>query len=126
MEYGAFRVLLTGDAERGALGHFVALGVPTVSVLKAFHHGALNGVSPGWVQATKPRVVVVSVGADNSYGHPDPMALRYYGLYAEATYRTDRDGGILVSGRRDGSFDVTTWDAAGNPVTRTFPAPEAR
>jgi len=67
---------------------------------------------------------VISVGADNPYGHPDPIALRYYDLYADAIYRTDRDGSIVVSGRRDGSFDVTTWDAAGHSVTRTFPAPE--
>jgi beta-lactamase superfamily II metal-dependent hydrolase len=126
VEYGAFRMLLTGDAEREELGYFLRLGVPTVAVLKAGHHGALNGVTPGWVQATKPRVVVVSVGAGNSYGHPDPMALRYYGRYAEAIYRTDRDGEIRIDGRRDGSFDVTTWVEGGNPVTRTYPPPEAR
>jgi beta-lactamase superfamily II metal-dependent hydrolase len=121
LEYGAFRALLVGDAEQDALNHFLRLGVPTVSVLKASHHGARNGVTPGWVQATKPRIVVISVGARNAYGHPDPYALRYYGLYAEAIYRTDRDGGIVVSGRRDGSFTVTTRDEAGNPVTLTFP-----
>jgi len=126
VEYGAFRVLLTGDAERGALGYFAARGVPTVSVLQASHHGGLDGVSPGWVQATKPRVVVVPVGADNAYGHPDPMALRYFDLYAEAIYRTDRDGSVLVSGRPDGSFGVTTWAANGDAVTRTFPPLEAR
>lgn len=126
VEYGAFRALLVGDAEQDALNHFLRLGVPTVSVMKASHHGARNGVTPGWVQATKPRVVVISVGAGNTYGHPDPYALQYYGVYAEAIYRTDRDGGVLVTGRQDGSFDVTTWDAAGRPVTDTFPAPEVR
>jgi beta-lactamase superfamily II metal-dependent hydrolase len=126
VEFGAFRMLLTGDAEREELGYFLSLGVPTVAVLKAGHHGALNAVTPGWVQATKPRVVVVSVGAGNAYGHPDPMAMRYYVRYAEAVYRTDRDREIRVTGRQDGSFDVTTWDEAGEPLTRTFPAVEAR
>jgi competence protein ComEC len=122
LEYGAFRVLLTGDAEREALGHFLRLGIPPVAVLKASHHGALDGISPGWVQATQPRAVVISVGAGNPYGHPDPMALRYFGLYAEEVFRTDRDGTVLVTGRRDGSFDVTTRDASGTPVVRRFPA----
>lgn len=126
LEYGAFRVVLTGDAEREELAHFLRIGVPTVSVLKASHHGALNGVSPGWVQATQPRAVVVSVGAGNAYGHPDPMALRYFSLYAEVIFRTDLDGSILVSGRRDGSFSVTVWDRTGAPHTRNFPAPEAQ
>jgi beta-lactamase superfamily II metal-dependent hydrolase len=123
VEYGAFRALLVGDAEQDALSHWLRLGVPTVAVLKASHHGARNGVTPGWVQATKPRVVVISVGAGNPYGHPDPYALRYYGVYAEAIYRTDRDGEILVTGRQDGSFDVTTWDAAGTPTTRGYARP---
>jgi beta-lactamase superfamily II metal-dependent hydrolase len=123
VEYGAFRALLAGDAEQDALNHWLRLGVPTVAVLKASHHGARNGVTPGWVQATKPRVVVISVGAGNPYGHPDPYALRYYGVYAEAIYRTDRDGEILVTGRQDGSFDVTTWDAAGTPTTRGYARP---
>lgn len=122
LEYGAFRVLLTGDAERAALGHFLRLGVPAVTVLKASHHGALDGVSPGWVQATKPRVVVISVGAGNPYGHPDLMALRYFGLYADEVFRTDRDGTVLVTGRRDGSFDVTTRDESGTAVLRRFAA----
>jgi len=126
VEYGAFRVLLIGDAEQDELNYFLRLGVPTVSVMKASHHGARNGVTPGWVQATRPRVVVISVGANNSYGHPDPYTLRYYGVTAGVIYRTDQDGEILISGRRDGSFDVTTWDEDGNPVTRTFPPPEAR
>ena len=86
----------------------------------------LTWVTPGWVQATRPRVVVISVGAGNSYGPPSPTALRYYDRYAEAIFRTDRDGTVLVAGRRDGSFDVTTRDSAGNAVTRTFAAPEAR
>jgi len=126
LAYGAFRVLLVGDAEYDELNYFLRIGVPTVSVLKASHHGARNGVTPGWVQATKPRVVVISVGADNSYGHPDPMAMRYYGLSAEAMFRTDRDGDIVVTGRRDGSFDVAIRDGAGNAVTHSFPAPEVR
>jgi beta-lactamase superfamily II metal-dependent hydrolase len=72
------------------------------------------------VQATRPRVVVISVGARNSYGHPDPMALRYYGVYAEAVYRTDQHGDVLVEGRRDGSFSVMYRDELGNQSTRTF------
>ena len=126
LEYGSFRALLVGDAEQDELRHFVALGVPRIAVLKASHHGARNGVSPGWVQATQPRIVIISVGADNPYGHPSPMAVRYYARYAESIFRTDRQGDILVEGRRDGSFTVTYAGADGEPVSRTYPPPEAR
>ena len=125
LEYGNFRSLLVGDAEQDELRHFVQLGVPRVSVLKAAHHGARNGVSPAWVHATQPRVVVISVGAHNPYGHPSPVALRYYGRYADAVYRTDQQGAILVTGRRDGSFSVTYRAPDGARATRHFPAREA-
>jgi hypothetical protein len=50
--------------------------------------------------------------------------MRYYGLYAEAIYRTDQHGDVLVEGRRDGSFTVTHWDQRGNTIGRTFSPPE--
>jgi competence protein ComEC len=124
LEYGNFRALLVGDAEQDELRHFVRLGVPRVSVLKAAHHGARNGVSPAWVQATQPRVVVISVGAHNPYGHPSPVALRYYGRYADAIYRTDLQGGLLVTAWRDGSFSVTYRASNGTRASRRFPPPE--
>jgi len=125
LAYGDFRALLVGDAEQDELRYFVQLGVPRVSVLKAAHHGARNGVSPGWVQATRPRIVVISVGAHNPYGHPSPLALRYYGRYAEVIYRTDQQGDILVTGRRDGSFSVTYHAPDGTRASRVFAPPEA-
>jgi competence protein ComEC len=120
LEFGEFRALFVGDAEQDELRYFTQLGVPRVAVLKASHHGARNGVSPGWLQATRPGVVVISVGAHNTYGHPNPIALRYYARYARAIYRTDLDGDILVEGRRDGSFTVTYRGPDGAPATRRF------
>jgi competence protein ComEC len=125
LEYGRFRALLIGDAEQDELRYFLTLGVPHVAVLKAAHHGARNGVSPGWLQATQPRVVVISVGAHNPYGHPSRTALRYYGRYAQSIYRTDLQGRIVVAGRQDGSFTVTYRGADRRPTSRTFPPPEA-
>jgi competence protein ComEC len=108
LEFGEFRAFFPGDAEVAELGHFVALGVPQVTVLKASHHGARNGVSPGWIAATRPAVVVISVGARNTYGHPDPWAVRYYGSHETPVYRTDIHGRIVIRGARDGTHEVTT------------------
>jgi beta-lactamase superfamily II metal-dependent hydrolase len=120
-EHGGFRALFVGDAEQPELNHFLGVGVPRIAVLKASHHGARNGLTPGWVYATRPRVVVISVGR-NSYGHPDPTALRYYEAYAEAIYRTDQHGTVMVEGRRDGSFEVTHRDRHGVEHTMSFAA----
>jgi competence protein ComEC len=98
IERGKFRALLTGDSEAEELNAWMAAGViPDVDVLKAAHHGSRNGVTPGWLQVTKPEVVVISVGANNTYGHPDPWALRYYGANKRTVYRTDQDGTVIVS-----------------------------
>jgi beta-lactamase superfamily II metal-dependent hydrolase len=108
VEYGEFKVLLTGDSEVGELQYFLLMGVPDVTVLKAAHHGSRNGVTPAWLSATKPEVVVVSVGHGNTYGHPHEWALRYYETVAEQVFRTDIDGEVVVFGDRDGSYSVQT------------------
>ncbi|MEO8450409.1 MAG: MBL fold metallo-hydrolase [Gemmatimonadota bacterium] len=109
IERGGFRALLTGDSELEELSGWMKAGViPDVDVLKAAHHGARNGVTPGWLDRTKPEVVVVSVGANNTYGHPDPWAMRYYELHRRKVYRTDRDGTVTVRVERDGQYRVET------------------
>jgi beta-lactamase superfamily II metal-dependent hydrolase len=111
VEFGSFRALLTGDSEIEALAHFVRIGVPQVTVLKAAHHGSRNGVTPAWLAATKPRVVVISCGRENPYGHPHAWALRYYEGSGAEVYRTDRDGTITVLADGEGTYEVLTTTA---------------
>jgi len=114
VEYGEFKVLLTGDSEIDEINHFLQVGVPDVTVLKAAHHGSRNGVSPAWLSATKHEVVVISTGLNNQYGHPDPWALRYYEAVASEVYRTDWHGEVTVYGQRNGSYAVSIAQAAGS------------
>ena len=108
VEYGSFRALLTGDSAGEGLSHFLQLGVPDVDVLKAAHHGARDGVTPAWLAATKPEVVVISCGRGNPYGYPDPWALRDYEIAAAQVYRTDSDGEVIVVVRAEGGYAVIT------------------
>ncbi len=108
LEFGQFKALFTGDSEYEELQYFLSLGMPQVTLMKAAHHGARNGIIPGWAEATKPEIVVVSVGRNNSYGHPDQWVLQYYGHYAKAIYRTDMDGTVRVIGYKDGTWRVET------------------
>jgi competence protein ComEC len=86
----------------------MTLGVPRVTVLKAAHHGSRDAVTPAWLSATRPAVVVISCGRDNTYGHPDPWALRYYESVARQVYRTDLDGQVTIVAGDDGTYEVTT------------------
>ncbi|MFN0181513.1 MAG: ComEC/Rec2 family competence protein [Gemmatimonadales bacterium] len=109
VERGSFRALLTGDSEAEALNAWLRAGViPEVTVLKAAHHGARNGVTPGWLLRTRPEVVVISVGAKNRYNHPDPTALRYYLAGNRKIYRTDLDGTVTITVDREGRYQVAT------------------
>lgn len=104
--YGDFSVLLSGDSETGQLRFLTRQGVLSdVTVLKAPHHGAANGVTPEFLAAVRPEVVVVSVG-NNAYGHPSDDAMSAYEATGAAVFRTDSAGTITVSGRRNGRYDM--------------------
>jgi competence protein ComEC len=109
VERGSFHALLPGDAETQLLKAISDEEiVRDVTLLKASHHGSRNGVTPLWLARTRPRHVVISVGASNIYGHPHPSALRYYCAGGRQLLRTDLHGDVIVSVTADGSYEITT------------------
>ncbi len=109
LERGPFRALLTGDSQVELLNALLASDlVPDVDVLKAAHHGSRTGLTPAWLARTKPEVVVISVGANNGYGHPDPRALHYYQAGGRRVFRTDLHGDVVVTVGADGHYRVRT------------------
>ena len=70
VEVGGLRMLLTGDVEPEGQAELARL-LPGlhVDVLKMPHHGSAHQDEP-WLLSLEPAVVLVSVGADNDYGHP--------------------------------------------------------
>ncbi len=122
LRFGAFVAFLSGDSERLELDHFIRNGVvPDVTLLKAPHHGSINGFTPEFLEAAQPEVVVVSVGSGNPYHHPRPEALTAFGSVADHVLRTDRDGHVTVLGYADGSFEIVTNSGDVVPVTASVP-----
>ena len=111
ISYGAFTAAMTGDTE-GAELNWWANNTPSllepVDIYKSSHHGSSNGDTPLSMDRFSPEVVVISVGADNSYGHPTQEALRLYQAVGATIYRTDQQGTVTVEARADGSYTVTT------------------
>jgi competence protein ComEC len=92
--YGRVDALLTADAESEVTG---ALPLPRVEILKVAHHGSEDPGLRGLLERLQPRIAVVSVGADNDYGHPAPPTLAALEASPELRlYRTDRDGTVVV------------------------------
>ena len=85
-----FEALLTGDAEAESAP--VAPG--EVDVLKVAHHGSEDGGLEAMLDATEPRLAVISVGADNPYGHPAPATLGALDAAGAAVRRPDSDGEV--------------------------------
>jgi competence protein ComEC len=99
---GAVRVLLTGDAEGPEedwlLEHDAA--ALEADVLKVAHHGSHTSTTPAFLAAVRPRLALVSVGAHNTYGHPDADVVERLHAAGAQLLRTDRAGTIVV--RTDG------------------------
>lgn len=102
VEFKGVRWLFTGDAEieeEEWLVHRWGDALQS-SVLKAGHHGSKTSSSNRLLDAVRPRVALVSVGADNTYGHPSPSVMAEFRQRGIQTLRTDLDGPIVV--RTDG------------------------
>lgn len=65
-----------------------------VQILKVSHHGSTNGTNQELLDKVRPEYAVISVGADNKYGHPHNASLKLIEQFGITILRTDRDGTI--------------------------------
>ncbi|MBA2685362.1 MAG: DNA internalization-related competence protein ComEC/Rec2 [Gemmatimonadaceae bacterium] len=101
-EYGAIRMLMMGDAEKGEEERLVEEYGDSLraDVLKVGHHGSNTSSTPAFLARVHPRVALISVGAGNMYGHPSASTLRSLAGVGAAVLRTDLEGSIVC--RTDG------------------------
>jgi competence protein ComEC len=114
-------VLLSGDIELAAQSDLLAAGTDLrADVLKMPHHGS-RSTSPTFLDAVRPRAVLVSVGAGNTYRHPDPTLLGRLEAGGAVVRRTDTAGDIAVIApgrRRAGRTGGVRGRDPGQPATR--------
>jgi competence protein ComEC len=106
-EVGGIRILLTGDVEPEGQA-VLARSLPglQVDVLKVPHHGS-RYQDERWLLSLGARVALVSVGADNDYGHPADAALGPLEDAGTRVLRTDQDGDLAVV-EEDGDLATKT------------------
>jgi competence protein ComEC len=63
-------------------------------VMVLSRQGSRSSNSPAWLDAVKPTLAIVSVGAGNRHAHPDPAVLTRLAERKIEVLRTDRDGAI--------------------------------
>jgi competence protein ComEC len=104
---GDLRILLAGDVEEAGQGNAVATVTDlTAQVMLVPHHGSAHQ-APTFLAATRASVALVSVGADNDYGHPAARTIATVAGTGAQVYRTDLNGSIAVA-RIGDTLQVTT------------------
>lgn len=93
MEYNGISYLFTGDAERT---NESKRSWPQTDVLKAGHHGSSTGSSKNFLNQVNPKVIVISCGKNNDYGHPHKEVMQRYEKLGAKIYRTDESGDVLI------------------------------
>ncbi len=96
-----FTMLLSADAEAES----TPLDPGPIDALKVAHHGSDDAGLAALLDRTRPRVAVVSAGDDNPFGHPTQATLATLARHRVRTWRTDRDGTVVLD-VLPGSFRV--------------------
>ena len=78
-----------------------------MDVVKVAHHGS-GDQSADLYERVRPSVGLISVGADNGYGHPTSSLLNLLKSVGTAAFRTDQQGMLVVAPGRSGALTVWT------------------
>ena len=100
---GNFKAIFTGDAsyveENEFLNYYKTLVESNFfdcDVLKVGHHGSKYSTTEKFLNAVSPEICVVSVGKNNSYGHPTEEVLTRIKNINSKILRTDLSGSIII------------------------------
>ena len=106
--YGNYSILLTGDIEKQIEGKLVLAGVNIDSdYLKLPHHGSKTSSTEEFLDKTSPLLAFISLGKNNSYGHPHQEVTDRLEKRGIKYYRTDELGTILLSCRLNESCRIS-------------------
>lgn len=98
VQYGSTKFLLTGDAEAVSEMEMVKKGLDLkADVLKVGHHGSKTSTVANFLSVVSPKYAVISVGKNNSYGHPAQSTLDRLKNAGVTLYRTDENGTIVAT-----------------------------
>jgi competence protein ComEC len=107
--FGNTSFLLTGDAEAVSETQMLSKGLDlSATVLKVGHHGSESSTGQSFLDKVNPKYAVISVGENNSYGHPTQETMSRLEAKNIPVYRTDENGTVVAtSNGTNVSFNVT-------------------
>ena len=96
---GEDKILLMGDAENEIENK---INTTDVDLIKVGHHGSSSSSNPNFIDNTNPEYAVITVGADNTYGHPHKETMETLKNKSIEVHRTDECGNIIFKSSGDG------------------------
>lgn len=97
LRYKEFEALLTGDIDQAISDRLSTISqIAPVEYIKIPHHGSRNGLTENLLKAVDPKIAVISLGKNNSYGHPHQEVLDMLSNQGAKILRTDLMGDIEV------------------------------
>jgi len=81
------------------------------TLLKVAHHGSRSSSSTAFLDMVNPQLAVISVGEDNSFGHPDKGVLDRLEAVECQVFRTDLHGTVefITDGQTCWVKSARTW-----------------
>lgn len=102
VDYKDFTMLETGDIESlGELNMLRVSDLSRIDLLKVSHHGSKTATTNELLGILNPRVACISVGENNTYGHPHEEVLDRLEAVGAKIYRTDESGQITINLNRE-------------------------
>ena len=103
-----FTILFTGDIEQDAEAELVKIyGEKLKSdILKVAHHGSKTSSTKEFIQAVSPKISLIGVGKDNTFGHPNQQVLERLQSINTRIYRTDLNGEIAIKINKQGKVKI--------------------
>lgn len=99
LTYGSTSFLFTGDSPKAIEEYLVLIDGEHLKsdVLKVGHHGSRTSSAEDFIDEVRPTYAVISVGADNQYGHPHVEVTDMLFNKRINTLRTDEEGTIIFT-----------------------------
>lgn len=120
LDYNNTEVLIAGDAETATEKDMVEQNLLVdVDVLRVAHHGSSTSSTKEFLNIVKPEHSIISVGKDNSYGHPNNNVLNRLIEVGSKVWRTDKNGNIVLTSNGN-TYNIK---ANGNPITTPTVSP---
>ena len=95
--FGQNSFLFTGDAYKSVERELLEKGIDIHSdIVKVAHHGSKTSSAEEFIEKVSPETAIISVGKDNTYGHPHQEVLEILEKYGIRILRTDLDGDIKI------------------------------